>query len=95
MPPFIITLLIAVGAVGLFVLALSITRIRKGHDLESDVGSNREMRRRGIECTQAEIRREEAARRKSRGLPPLADAGDCNACGAPGCAPGDETPCAR
>lgn len=58
----LITLLIAVAAVALFVLGLSITQIRKGHDLESDVGSNREMRRRGIECASAQIRREEAER---------------------------------
>ncbi len=56
----LLVFLIAVGAVGLFVLGLSITLIRKGHDLESDVGSNREMRRLGIECASAQLRREEA-----------------------------------
>ena len=50
MSNLLIIIAIAVVAVGLFVLGLSITLIRKGHDLESDVGSNREMRRRGIEC---------------------------------------------
>ncbi len=62
MSNLLIIIAIAVVAVGLFVLGLSITLIRKGHDLESDVGSNREMRRRGIECASAQIRREEAER---------------------------------
>lgn len=62
MSTLLITILIAVGAVGIFVLGLSITLIRKGHDLESDVGSNREMRKLGLECAQAQIRREEAQR---------------------------------
>ena len=61
MSNLLIITLIAIAAVGLFVLGLSITLIRKGHDLESDVGSNREMRR-GIECASAQIRREEAER---------------------------------
>lgn len=58
----LITLLIAIVAVAIFVLGLSITLIRKGHNLESDVGGNREMRRRGLECASAQIRREEAQR---------------------------------
>ena len=62
MSNLLIIIAVAVVAVGLFVLGLSITLIRKGHDLESDVGSNREMRRRGIECASAQIRREEAER---------------------------------
>ena len=61
MSNLLIITLIAIAAVGLFVLGLSITLIRKGHDLESDVGSNREMRRR-VECASAQIRREEAER---------------------------------
>ena len=55
--------IIAIIAVGFFVLGLSITLIRKGRDLQSDVGSNDEMRKRGLECTSAQIRREEAALR--------------------------------
>ena len=51
MSTFLITVLIAVAALAFFVLGLSITRIRKGHDLESDVGSNRDMKRMGIDFT--------------------------------------------
>ena len=58
----LITILIAIVALALFVLGLSITQIRKGHPIESDVGSNRDMKRLGIECASAQIRREEAER---------------------------------
>ena len=60
MSTFLITVLIAVVALAFFVLGLSITRIRKGHDLESDVGSNRDMKRLGIACASAQIRGAEA-----------------------------------
>ena len=33
------------------VLGLSITRIRKGRDLQSDVGNNSDMKRLGLVCT--------------------------------------------
>lgn len=76
----LITVLIAILAVGLFVLGLSITLIRKGRNMESDVGSNREMRRRGIECASAQIRREEAERMgKKSYLAPGCD-GTCGSC---------------
>lgn len=78
----LMTVLAAVIGVGLFVLGLSITLIRKGRNLESDVGSNREMRRRGIECASAQIRREEAERLgRSAYLPGLCD-GSCGTCAA-------------
>lgn len=83
----LLVFLIAVGAVGLFVLGLSITLIRKGHDLESDVGSNREMRRLGIDCASAQLRREEAERlgRKFGTEGPVGGCdGSCGTCGAAG-----------
>lgn len=76
----LITVLIAVAAVALFVLGLSITLIRKGRNLESDVGSNREMRRRGIECASAQIRREEAERLGGKSRFPADCDGACGSC---------------
>lgn len=46
-----ITFFIAIVALALFVLGLSITLIRKGRNLQSDVGSNEHMKLRGVECT--------------------------------------------
>ena len=76
----LITVLIAVAAVALFVLGLSITLIRKGRHLESDVGSNREMRRRGIGCASAQIRREGAARLGDKPRFPVDCDGTCGSC---------------
>lgn len=58
----IITISAAIVVVALFVLGLSITLIRKGHNIEGDVGNNRHMRAKGLECASAEIRRQEAER---------------------------------
>lgn len=77
----LITILIAIVAVGLFVLGLSITLIRKGRNMESDVGSNREMRRRGIECASAQIRREEAERLGNKSYVSTECDGTCGTCG--------------
>lgn len=62
MPNTLIIILIAIVVVALFVVGLSITIMRKGHNIESDVGSNRHMRAMGLECASAQIRREEAER---------------------------------
>ena len=70
-------------AVGLFVLGLSITQLRKGRDLESDVGSNRAMRRMGIECASAQIRREEAQRTGRKDYASAGCDGACGSCGNP------------
>ncbi len=55
-----ITILVAVLAVGLMVLGLAITLIRKGRPLQSDVGDNDAMREKGIICAAAQMRAEEA-----------------------------------
>ena len=79
------TFLIAVCAVAFFMLGLSITLIRKGRNLQSDVGSNDEMRKRGIECASAQIRREEAALRgKNAEINLPCGEPECSDCGIPG-----------
>lgn len=57
----LIVVLITVGAVAFFVLAMSLTLIFKGKNLQSEVGENDEMKKRGIKCTQQVMREEEAA----------------------------------
>lgn len=75
-------ILIAIGAVALFVLGLSITLIVKGRNMQTEVGENDEMKKRGIKCTSQQIREDEAA---LRGVP-LSDIqggcleGNCNVC---------------
>lgn len=57
----LITFIIALIAVGLMVLGLSITLIRKGRNMQGDVGDNDDMRDLGLECASAQARKEEAA----------------------------------
>ena len=57
-----IIFVIAIGAVALFVLGLSLTQIFKGHPIDSEIGTNRHMRHRGIRCTAGEFMREEGKR---------------------------------
>lgn len=61
MPEVVIMIIIAIIAVGMFVLGLSITLIRKGRHIHGDVGSNPEMKKRGLVCTSKQFREEEAA----------------------------------
>lgn len=53
--------IVAIVAVGLLVLGLSITILIKGRNMQGDISENDAMRARGIECAAATMRREEAA----------------------------------
>lgn len=72
-----ITFFIAIIALALFVLGLSITLIRKGRNIQSDVGSNDEMKRRGVACTIEQMGGTSCASScATDGTPPLC--GDCS-----------------
>lgn len=60
MSTIFLVIIIAIIALGFMVLGLSITIIRKGRYMQSEVGENDEMKKRGIKCTSEEFRREEA-----------------------------------
>ena len=51
--------LIAAGAVAFFVIGLSLTIIFKGHYMDSEIGENRHMKKRGIRCAAQQMRAEE------------------------------------
>ncbi|MCH5331302.1 MAG: hypothetical protein J1E33_02715 [Alistipes sp.] len=51
-----IIILCSTAAVGLFVIALSLTLMIKGHHIESDISTNPNMRRLGIKCPVREAR---------------------------------------
>lgn len=90
--------LFAVGAVGLFALGMSITLIFKGHNLESDVGTNRHMKQKGIKCASHQFRLEERQWRK-RNDPKQKElmtcGGDqaCSTCTPIDCQEGDDLAC--
>lgn len=69
MPTWLIVFLFALGAVALFVVGMSLTLMIKGHHIDSEISTNKNMQRLGIKCAVQEAREE------------MAD-GDC---AAPGC----------
>ncbi|MFR9650593.1 MAG: hypothetical protein SNG35_01025 [Rikenellaceae bacterium] len=59
MESWLIVLGVSIGAVGLFVLGLSITLIVKGHFIDSEISTNKDMRKLGIKCAVQESRIDE------------------------------------
>ena len=52
----LIVILIAIGFVGFFFLGLSLTQIFKGHDIDSEIATNKDTQRLGIKCAVQESR---------------------------------------
>ena len=61
MPDWLIVVLCAVAAVGLFVLGMSLTLMIKGHHIDSEISTNKNMQRLGIKCAVQETREAEQA----------------------------------
>ncbi|MEG1634994.1 MAG: hypothetical protein RR141_04245 [Rikenellaceae bacterium] len=61
MNTIVLTFIITVFAVGFMVFALLITYLRKGHHIESEIGDNPNMKKKGIKCTSRTIMEEEKA----------------------------------
>ena len=64
MNPTFFTILIVLGisilAVGLFFLGLSLTQIFNGHDIDSEIATNKNMQKLGIKCAVQESREDMA-----------------------------------
>ena len=60
MPAWLIVVLISILCVGLFVAGLSLTLIIKGHHIDSEISTNKNMQRLGIKCAVQEAREEMA-----------------------------------
>lgn len=50
MPTWLIVFLFALGAVALFVVGMSLTLMIKGHHIDSEISTNKNMQRLGIRC---------------------------------------------
>lgn len=61
MANWLVVVLVAIGAVGFFVLAMSLTLIFKGHHIESEISTNKDMQRLGIKCAVQETREDMAS----------------------------------
>ena len=57
----LIVILISIGFVGFFFLGMSLTQIFKGHDIDSEIATNKDMQRLGIKCAVQETREDMAA----------------------------------
>ena len=64
MSNWIIVILCAVAAVALFVAGMSLTLMLKGHHIDSEISTNKQMQRRGIKCAVQETREAMQQRRK-------------------------------
>ena len=78
MPSWLVVILVAIAAVGLFVLGLAITIIVKGHFIDSEISTNKNMQKLGIKCAVQETR-------EDMGLADCDDdaagcSGNCSAC---------------
>ena len=76
MPTWLIVFLFALGAVALFVVGMALTLMIKGHHIDSEISTNKNMQRLGIRCAVQESR-------EDSGQTDCADAGcsgNCSAC---------------
>ncbi len=58
MANWLIVVLCAIGAVALFVVGMSLTLMIKGHHIDSEISTNKNMQRLGIKCAVQESREE-------------------------------------
>ena len=76
MANWLIVFLCALGAVLLFVIGMSLTLMIKGHHIDSEIATNKNMQRLGIRCAVQETRSDD-------GTADCTDAGcsgNCSAC---------------
>lgn len=76
MPSWLIVILCAIGAVALFVVGMSLTIMVKGHFIESEISTNRNMQRLGIKCAVQESREDSG----QVDCAELGCSGNCSAC---------------
>ena len=80
MPTWLIPAACAVAAVALFVAGMSLTLMLKGHHIDSEISTNKEMQRRGIKCAVHETREADGGADCSDGQGVAGCSGNCGAC---------------
>ena len=80
MPTWLILLLCAILAVGLFVLGMSLTLMIKGHNIDSEISTNKNMQKLGIKCAVHETREADGGADCSDGQGVAGCSGNCGAC---------------
>lgn len=79
MPTWLIVFLFALGAVALFVVGMSLTLMIKGHHIDSEISTNKNMQRLGIKCAVHETREADGSADCADGHP-AGCSGNCGAC---------------
>lgn len=80
MPTWLILILCAVAAVGFFVLGMSLTLMIKGHFIDSEISTNKNMQRLGIKCAVQETREADGTAQCSGTSVLPGCSGNCGAC---------------
>lgn len=65
MDNLVFTIIFTVVVVGLFVLAISLTLIFKGHNIDSEIATNKNMQKLGIKCTAEQFAKEQGCSTQS------------------------------
>ena len=61
MSSVVTVIVVAIAAVAFFVLAMSLTLMIKGHHIDSEISTNKDMQRLGIKCAVQETREDMAS----------------------------------
>lgn len=80
MPTWLIVILCSIAAVALFVAGMSLTLMIKGHHIDSEISTNKNMQRLGIKCAVQQTREEDGAAECSDGSGTSGCSGNCSAC---------------
>lgn len=80
MPTWLIVVLCSIAAVALFVVGMSLTLMIKGHHIDSEISTNKNMQRLGIKCAVHETREADGAADCSDGSGAAGCSGNCSAC---------------
>ncbi len=80
MPAWLIVILCATAAVGFFVIGMSLTLMIKGHFIDSEISTNKNMQRLGIKCAVQETREADGTAQCSDTSTLAGCSGNCGAC---------------
>ena len=80
MPAWLIVLLCAIAAVAFFVVGMSLTLMIKGHHIDSESCTNKEMQRRAIKCAVRATREADGSAQCSDSHAAAGCSGNCGAC---------------
>lgn len=76
----LIVILAAIAAVGFFIVGLSLTLMIKGHHIDSEISTNKDMQRLGIKCAVQETREADGWAACSDHSAAPGCTGNCSAC---------------